>query len=270
MNYRHAYHAGNFADVHKHVALVAILLHLRKKGKPFAIIDTHAGGGLYDLAGPEAVKTNEAGEGIAKLRGAPVRTPALRCYLEIVDAFSDRYPGSPLIAAQLLRERDRLIAIEKHPKEFERLRRALAPFRHAHAVCADGYRQLNALLPPPERRGLVLLDPAYEDPDEMETLATAFAGAYRRFPTGIFLIWHPLKVKSRIEAFAGELRSAGPLKLLSLTIDVDHTDSSGDRLSASGMFVVNPPHGLDVEMEAASAEILPLLARGAGASAKVD
>jgi 23S rRNA (adenine2030-N6)-methyltransferase len=270
MNYRHAYHAGNFADVHKHMALVAILLHLRKKDKPFAIIDTHAGGGLYDLAGPEAAKTNESGDGIAKLRGVPMQTPALRHYLEIVDGFGpDRYPGSPLIAAQLLRERDRLIAIEKHPEEFESLRRALTSFRNAHAVCGDGYRQLNALLPPAERRGLILLDPSYEDAGETEALASAFANAYRRFPTGIFLIWHPLKMKSKIETFAGELRSAARLKLLSLTIDVDQADSSGDRLSASGVLVVNPPHALDLEMEAASAEILPPLARGAGASATV-
>jgi 23S rRNA (adenine2030-N6)-methyltransferase len=270
MNYRHAYHAGNFADVHKHVALVAVLLHLRKKDKPFAIIDTHAGAGLYDLAGPEAAKTSEAEDGIAKLRSTKVQTPALRHYLEIVDAFPGRYPGSPLIAARLLREQDRLIAIEKHPEEFETLRRALAPFCNAHAVRGDGYRKLSALVPPPERRGLILLDPSYEDPDEMEVLASALLDAYRRFPTGIFLIWHPLKAKARIEAFAGELRSAALLKLLSLTIDVDKVDSSGDRLSASGALVINPPQGLDVEMEAASAEILHRLARGAGASAKAD
>jgi 23S rRNA (adenine2030-N6)-methyltransferase len=270
MNYRHAYHAGNFADVHKHVTLVAVLLHLRRKEKPFAVIDTHAGCGLYDLAGPEAAKTSESGDGIAKLRGVSTETPALRHYLEIVEGFGpDRYPGSPLIAARLLRERDRLIVVEKHPDEFETLRHVLAPFRNARAVCGDGYWQLTALLPPAEGRGLILLDPSYEDPGEMEALASAFGNAYRRFPTGIFLIWHPQKVKSKIETFAGELRSAAPLKLLSLTIDVDQADSSGKRLSASGVLVVNPPHGLDLEMEAASAEILPLLARGAGASATV-
>jgi 23S rRNA (adenine2030-N6)-methyltransferase len=272
MNYRHAYHAGNFADVHKHVALVAVLLHLRKKDKPFAVIDTHAGAGLYDLSGAEAPKTAEASKGIAKLRSVPARTSAFRRYLEIANALGpEHYPGSPLIAAKLLRQQDRLIAIEKHPEEFSALRFSLARFGNARAISGDGYTQLDALLPPPERRGLVFIDPPYEAADETEQLAQSLARAYRRFATGIYLVWQPLKFAAEVYALAGELETAGPMNLLSLTIDVGvATADSADRLHAAGLLVINPPYGFDVEMESAGAEFLPLLQQGPGARTAVE
>jgi 23S rRNA (adenine2030-N6)-methyltransferase len=271
MNYRHAYHAGNFADVHKHVALVAILRHLKKKEAPFAIIDTHAGRGAYDLSGEESVRSGEAGEGIARLSDYSPFNPALVTYLECVRAVGPlRYPGSPLIAAMLLRPQDRLVAMEKHAEEFEGLHNALTPAANARAILADGYARLPLLVPPPERRGLILVDPPYEDAQEMQKIANAFAQAYRRFTTGIYFIWYPLKSAAPADALAGELKSAGAGKLLSLCIDVGRkSDDPPGRLSASSLLVANPPYGFAAEMEAAQAELLPLLARGAEARSTV-
>ncbi|MBI3675416.1 MAG: 23S rRNA (adenine(2030)-N(6))-methyltransferase RlmJ [Proteobacteria bacterium] len=269
MNYRHSYHAGNFADVLKHVALVSTLLHLRKKDKPFAVIDTHAGRGLYDLGGAEAEKTGEAEFGIERLRGLATGNAALSTYLDIAKSFgADRYPGSPLIAERLLRTGDRLVAVEKHPEEFAALSAVL---KGAKPVRADGYERLPALLPPPERRGLILIDPPYEAPDEFEQLARAFASAYRRFATGIYLLWYPLKARQDIDSLGGELRHAGATRLLALTLDVGkQTNAPDERLSSAGLFVVNPPFGFDVEMRGAMEEILPLLRQGPKASARVD
>jgi 23S rRNA (adenine2030-N6)-methyltransferase len=269
MNYRHAFHAGNFADVLKHVALVSVLLHLRKKETPFAVIDTHAGRGLYDLAGSEAGRTGEAADGIVKLMSHVSANAALSAYLDIAGSFGwNRYPGSPLIAERLLRPSDRLVAIEKHPEEFAALAKVLARGR---AVEGDGYERLPALLPPLERRGLILIDPPYEAPGEFEDLARAFATAYRRFATGIYLLWYPLKARAEIDALAGELRIAGAAKLLALTLDVGkRAGAAGERLSSTGLFVVNPPFGFDAEMRGALEEILPLLRQGPSASARVD
>lgn len=270
MNYRHTFHAGNFGDVHKHVALVCVLLHLRKKEKPFVVIDTHAGRGSYDLSGPEAQRTGESATGIDAIRGLRPKSDALKTYLEIVRGFGENmHPGSPLIAVKLLRSKDRLIAIEKHADEFAALARLLNAYPRASAVEADGYARLSALLPPPERRGAILIDPPYEAGDEFETLAHAFAAAYRRFATGIFLLWFPMKLQAQVEALAGELRNAGATKLLQCTIDVGQLADEG-RLSAAGLLVANPPFGFDAEMRTASNEILPFLQQGAGANATTD
>ncbi len=247
MNYRHAYHAGNFADVMKHTALVAVLLHLRKKEAGFAVIDTHAGRGLYDLSSAEAEKTGEAKDGITRLDGNAPPTDILSAYLDIVRSFGPRYyPGSPLIAARLLRPQDRLVAIEKHPTEHEGLAAALKPFGKAHAVCADGYVQLSALLPPPERRCVVLIDPPFEAEDEFAQLSKAFSTAQRRFANAIMLIWFPIKTKNDAHALSGELLTRGATKLLRLELDVGaHTQG---RLRQAGLLVVNPPYGFDMQM----------------------
>ncbi|MFL6688924.1 MAG: 23S rRNA (adenine(2030)-N(6))-methyltransferase RlmJ [Alphaproteobacteria bacterium] len=272
MNYRHAYHAGNFADVHKHVALVAILLHLRRKESPFAVIDTHAGAGLYDLSAEAAQRTREAGNGIALLRGHAAQSPALAEYLKIADGVgAQRYPGSPPLAARLLRPQDRLIAVEKHADEYPALRIALSPFANARPIAGDGYLQLPTLLPPAERRGVVLIDPPYEEEDELQRIAKMFGDNYRRFTNGIYLIWQPLKDVSSADALAGELRNAGATKVLSLAFDVGRApgDPAG-KLSASGLLIVNPPYGFDGEMRATAAEILPLLRRGTDARTRVE
>jgi len=272
LNYRHAYHAGNFADVVKHVALVAALAHLKKKDKPFRVIDTHAGRGLYDLAGVEAGKTGEAQSGIARLGAIADASPALQAYFAIARGFgAARYPGSPLIAAKALRPGDTLVAIEKHPEEQAALAAALAPFANAKAVLGDGYERLAALLPPPERRGLVLIDPPYEAADEFDRVAAAFAAAHRRFATGIYLLWLPVKRQVDADALAGEILHAGATRLMLLTLDVGRApDAEPGRLSAAGLLVVNPPFGFAPEMRDVLAILEKQLAQGPGASARVQ
>ena len=274
MNYRHAYHAGNFADVLKHAALTALLLHLRKKEAPFAVIDTHAGRGVYDLGSPEATKTCEAEEGIARLLGTDPPSGVLRPYAEIVKTFGPgRYPGSPLIAARLLRGHDRLMAIEKHPEEHAVLAAALKPMRQAPAILSDGYRELAKLVPPHERRGLVLIDPPYEDENEFAIAAQALIAAHRRFATGIFVLWYPVKDRTAVEAAIGELLNVGIPRLLRVELDIglaaDDADDA-ERLSAAGLLVVNPPFGFAAEMEIAGAYLADRLKRGAMARFRVE
>jgi 23S rRNA (adenine2030-N6)-methyltransferase len=269
MNYRHAYHAGNFADVMKHTALVAVLLHLRKKQAPFAVIDTHAGRGLYDLSGTEAGKTGEARQGIASLGDAPAGNEVLQTYLDTARSFgSGTYPGSPLIAAHLLRPQDRLVAIEKHPEECEALTTALKPFRKTRAVCADGYERLVALLPPQERRGAILIDPPFEAPDEFAQMADALGNALRRFATGIYLLWFPIKTKSDADALSGEVLARGATKLLRLQLDVGA--SAEGRLTQTGLLIVNPPYGFDAQMREALSALAAPLGRGRPAQWSVE
>ena len=269
MNYRHAYHAGNFADVMKHTALVAVLLHLRKKQAPFAVIDTHAGRGLYDLSGTEAGKTGEARQGIASLGDAPAGNEVLQTYLDTARSFgSGTYPGSPLIAAHLLRPQDRLVAIEKHPEECEALTTALKPFHKTRAVCADGYERLAVLLPPPERRGAILIDPPFEAPDEFAQMADALGNALRRFATGIYLLWFPIKTKSDADALSGEVLARGAAKLLRLQLDVGA--SAEGRLTQTGLLIVNPPYGFDAQMREALSALAAPLGRGRPAQWSVE
>jgi 23S rRNA (adenine2030-N6)-methyltransferase len=271
VNYRHAYHAGNFADVIKHVALVAILLRLKKKDKPFRVIDTHGGRGLYDLSGSEAVRTGEAKEGIARIRDLS-GPQTLQTYLDLTRILgAGRYPGSPLIAARLLRPDDRLIAIEKHPEEFAELKKTLAIFATTRVVEADGYERLTALLPPPERRGLVLIDPPYESDDEFERGANALIEAQRKFATGIYMLWFPIKSAAAANAFAGEVANTGVSKLLRIDIDLG-TQPKGDkeRLSAAGLLIVNPPFGFAEEMRQIARILAPSLGRDGPAAITVN
>ncbi|HEX4080808.1 MAG TPA: 23S rRNA (adenine(2030)-N(6))-methyltransferase RlmJ [Rhizomicrobium sp.] len=266
MNYRHAFHAGNFADVIKHVALVAVLLHLRRKEKPFCVIDTHAGAGLYDLGGAEAARTGEAKQGIAQLCGITADAHAqgaLAIYLDCVNRDGvDRYPGSPLIAARLLRPQDRLVAIEKHPQAAAALRAALAEFRNARAVEGDGYERLPGLLPPPERRGVVLIDPPFEEEDEFTRAADAVLRAHRRFATGIYLLWYPVKSRTGADAFCGEVSTRGVAPLLRIEIDTGLAPGAEkQRLGAAGLLVLNPPFQFDSEMQRVAAILAPRLGR---------
>ena len=270
MNYRHAYHAGNFADIAKHLALVAVLLHLRKKEKPFFVLDTHGGRGRYDLGAGEAARTGEAAAGIGRLlplAGEGDRPAALKTYLDLVAREgAGHYPGSPLLAARLLRPQDRLVAVEKHPEDVAALMAALAPFDNARAIAGDGYGRLSTLLPPKERRGLILIDPPYEAPDEFEQAAAALKAACRRFATGIYLLWFPIKSPAAADAFCGEALAAGIAKALRIDITLAARPQDGKpRLTAAGLLVVNPPFGLDAEMRAAAA----LLASAVGARLEV-
>jgi 23S rRNA (adenine2030-N6)-methyltransferase len=254
MNYRHGYHAGNFADVVKHITLVAILDYLKKKDTPFSVIDTHAGRGAYDLAGEQAAKTGEAQNGIAALRGLPGEG-SLGTYLKL--AGGKRYPGSPLIAAQLLRTQDRLVAIEKHPEEAALLRETLAPFRTAAAEQADGHARLLKLLPPPSRRGLVVIDPPFEAADEFEQLAQTLRAAVARFATGIYLVWYPVKSEAQANGFLGEVLASGDVtKALTINTIIPVPDG---KLGAAGLLVINPPYGLAAQMRQVAQAIAPRL-----------
>jgi len=258
VNYRHGYHAGNFADVVKHVALVAILAHLKKKDTAFWVVDSHAGRGVYDLAGDQALRTGEAQNGVARLHGLVADMPeALSIYLSLVREGGDlAYPGSPLITAKLLRPQDRLVAMEKHPEEFAGLKEVLAPFRNATCENADGYVRLLKLLPPPSRRGLVLIDPPFESPDEFPAAAMAVCDAYRKFATGNYLIWYPIKSPAEARGFLGEVLAGGIAKALTMEIKVKAPQGKLDR---AGLLVINPPYGFETQMHAAVSRLAPCL-----------
>jgi len=179
------------------------------------------------------------------------------------------YPGSPMIAARLLRSQDRLIAIEKHEEECAALGEALRPLRKARAACADGYERLNTLLPPAERRGVVLIDPPYEVPDEFQKAARALANAHRRFATGIYMLWYPIKSAADADALCGEVKAAGINKALRIELDVGPANERPDGLHATGLLVVNPPYQFDTEMDAVLKLLTAQLGRTASASGRL-
>src|SRR6267142_6995722 len=210
MNYRHAFHAGGFADVIKHIVLVRILTYLQDKPAAFRVIDTHAGAGVYDLTSDEARRGGEWLTGIARVmqaRFSETTLPLLLPYLDIVRAFNPQaalgtYPGSPLIARALLRPQDRLTACEVEPKARKRLIEALRRDTQARVVDLDGWVALPAFVPPKERRGLVMIDPSYEQKDEFERLAMGFAQAFAKWPTGSYLLWYPVKSRRATDSLA--------------------------------------------------------------------
>jgi 23S rRNA (adenine2030-N6)-methyltransferase len=256
----------------KHTALVAVLVHLRKKETAFAVIDAHAGRGLYELSSIEAKKTGEADGGILRVLAETDLPETLAQYRDIVRGFGDgRYPGSPLIAAKLLRRQDRLVAIEKHAQESATLASSLAAAKRARVIEGDYRTQLKSLLPPPERRGVVLIDPPYEAESEFIEAARAVIQSWRRFATGIYLLWYPAKHRASVDAAAGELLTAGISSLLRLELDIDAPQASSEPgrappMSATGLLVVNPPYGFHAQMSVILRTLTTLLGRGPGAS----
>ena len=278
MNYRHAFHAGNFADVLKHAVLARILTHLADKATAFRVIDTHAGAGLYDLAAEPATRTAEWRDGIGRLMAAdlPVDIRALLApYLAAVAAANPggalrRYPGSPLIALDLMRPQDRLVACELEPGAAASLAANLRRDARARAVKIDGWVALNAYLPPKERRGVVLIDPPYEEKHEFARLADALGTARRKWATGIFLLWYPIKERAGPDRLAAALRRGATSKLAAkvLRAEIEWSGVAG-RLSGAGLVVVNPPWRLADEL----ARLLPTLRSvlgTAGGRANVD
>jgi 23S rRNA (adenine2030-N6)-methyltransferase len=257
MNYAHDFHAGNFADVFKHIFLTRILLYLAQKPAPFRFIETHAGSGLYDLAGPEAARGGEWRAGVLRLLSGPL-DPAprelIQPYVDIVaplvGAKTPSYPGSPLIASASMRRQDRLIACELHPGAFERLQANLRADRRAKAIQIDGYVGLNAFIPPVERRGLVLIDPPFEDADELGRLAQALPAAARKWASGIFMLWHPVKDRAAADAFVDALgrgfAASGVATVLRLEIAVGAAEARAP-LARCGMIIGNPPFSLEAE-----------------------
>jgi 23S rRNA (adenine2030-N6)-methyltransferase len=280
MNYQHAFHAGNFADVHKHVVLTLILQHLRSKPAAFCVIDTHAGAGRYDLLGPEAARAGEWRNGIARV--FPVRQSRadaaggareqLAPYLDIIASLNPGgelrlYPGSPLIVKALLRPQDRLIACELEPRAAGSLQTALRGEARAKVLPLDGWVGLNANVPPKERRGLVLIDPPYEKTDDFDRLSGAFARAHRKWPTGLYLLWYPIKTREAADALARRLRRSGMAKIMRCELLVGEPRADAG-LVGSGLILANPPYPLESELEV----VLPILTRlfGPGGSHRLD
>ncbi len=277
MNYRHAFHAGNFADVFKHTILIGLLEALRAKPGAFCYVDTHAGRGLYDLRGDEATRTGESDEGIDRLLAADDLPAALRDYVERVRAGGAEdgdgelvaYPGSPLLARPLLREQDRAILCELQPEEAAALRTALRGDPRMAVHQRDGYAALKALLPPPQKRGLVLVDPPFEaQGGEYTAIQKALEEAFRRWPNAIYAIWYPIKKRETIVPFHRWLRNApGDVLVAELLI---HPDHSPLRLNGCGMAMVNTPWQFDQSIEAWLPTAKYLLTTDDGGEARLD
>jgi 23S rRNA (adenine2030-N6)-methyltransferase len=267
VNYRHAFHAGNFADVVKHAVLARIVAHLKEKPAAFRVIDTHAGAGIYDLAGPEASRTGEWREGIGKLvaaRLAPAVRDLLASYLDAVAAFNGEalkvYPGSPALAQRWLRPQDRLIACEREPNAVRALAARTRGDNRVKTIAIDGYTALNAHVPPKERRGVVLIDPPFEQADESDRLAQALAGAHRKWPTGIYSLWYPIKDTRETEGFARRFARLGIGRMLRAELTLP---AKGDeRLRGSGLILVNPPWRLETELGVLLPALADVLAAG--------
>ncbi|RUV30490.1 MULTISPECIES: 23S rRNA (adenine(2030)-N(6))-methyltransferase RlmJ [unclassified Mesorhizobium] len=255
MNYRHAYHAGNFADVVKHVVLSRLVEYLKQKDKAFRVIDTHAGIGRYDLSSTEAQKTGEWQGGISRLFDAALDAPAaslLAPYLEAVRSLNsegglNKYPGSPLIARHLMRKQDRLSAIELHRQDAAKLRALFAGDFQTRVIELDGWLALRAHLPPKEKRGLVLVDPPFEEECEFDRLVDGLRKAHKRWPGGIYALWYPVKDRKAVIAFRKALVQSGVPKLLDIGFEI-RPPSAEPSLDGSGMVVVNPPFTLEREL----------------------
>ncbi len=276
MNYRHAFHAGSFADVMKHALLVRILVHLGRKPAPFRVIDTHAGIGRYDLAGPEAERTEEWRTGIGRLDDpfAPEVEDLLGPFRAVVAAVRSRhgptaYPGSPAILRELLRRDDRAILIEKHPADGALLSERFNAVRNLKVLEGDGWAALGGLIPPPERRGLVLIDPPYEEPDELSRSVPRLVAASRRWPTGTFALWYPVKLAAEVDGFAKALAADLAAPMLRLELLVERADDPR-RLNGSGLMVIHPPWTLAVEAEILMPALAERLGRGPGAGFRVE
>ncbi len=272
MNYRHAFHAGSFSDVLKHAVLARILVHLKRKEAPFRFIDTHAGAGRYDLSGDEARRSPEWREGIARILMARPPAPVgelLRSYLQAVGPHDAEgrpvaYPGSPAIAQTLMRAQDRIALCEANPDEREALIAALGRDRRLSIVSTDGYVALNAYLPPKERRGLVLIDPPFEAPDEPARVEEALARALRKWPTGIYLAWRPIREPAADRHFLNNVAALGAPNILRIELDVGIAPVGvhGQRpLTRAGLLIVNPPHPLFDEARILTPWLARLLAR---------
>lgn len=263
-SYRHAFHAGNHADVLKHAVLVHILDHFNQKPTPYWVIDTHAGAGIYDLDDEWARKKDESAEGIARLE-TEVSAPALvQRYREAVAAFNPegdmrRYPGSPWLALEAMRDDDRLRLFEMHPSEIDVLRRNLARHergrtRQVTVAQADGFEGIKALLPPPTRRGMVIIDPSYEDKLDYRRSLTAIEEGLKRFATGCFALWYPLVQRKEVQHLTRALERLDVV-WVNAALKVCRPASDGFGLHGSGMFVINPPWTLHAALQ----EALPWL-----------
>jgi 23S rRNA (adenine2030-N6)-methyltransferase len=261
MNYRHAYHAGNFADAFKHIVLVALIKAMSRKDKPFCFLDTHAGIGIYDLMATAAKKSGEADSGITKIYNAPNPPALIQDYLACVAQFNELtpdqlryYPGSPGFARRLLRPQDKMVLTELHEDDWQSLKKNFPHYKQVAIHHQDGYQALKAFLPPKERRGLTLIDPPYEKPNELTTVVTALAEAVTRFATGVFALWYPIKDSRSLTKLHHAFQNKLPYPLLITELCI-YPETLGTELNGCGMLIVNPPWQLHETIQ----EILPWL-----------
>lgn len=273
MNYRHIYHAGNFADVFKHIIVTRIVDYLKRKPQAFRVIDTHAGIGLYDLDREEAQKTGEWRHGVARFFNQPFdeKTRSLLApWLATLQHFNPdgllhNYPGSPMLVRHLLRKQDRLTAVELHETDYETLSRLFAGDYQTRVLHLDGWLALGAHMPPKEKRGLVLVDPPFEESGEFERLVSGLEKAVRRFAGGVYALWYPVKDYKAVEHFVRQLRASGIARILRLELRV-RAPSPAPRLDGSGMIIINPPYTLAQEMTALAPVLLERLGEDKGAN----
>ncbi|QRI64664.1 23S rRNA (adenine(2030)-N(6))-methyltransferase RlmJ [Shinella sp. PSBB067] len=276
MNYRHIYHAGNFADVLKHAVLARLVTYMQGKDKAFRMLDTHAGIGLYDLSSEEAQKTGEWRDGIGRLLEGDMPAPVaaiLEPYLKVIQELNPQgglthYPGSPKLARMLFRPQDRLSAMELHPDDYETLHRLFDGDFQSRITHLDGWLSLGAHLPPKEKRGIVLVDPPFEIEGEYERLVDGLEKAVRRFAGGVYCLWYPLKKNAPIAAFHKALKETGIAKMLCAELSV-RSDRETTGLTGSGLIVVNPPFTLKQELEVLLPFLKERLAQDRFAAARV-
>jgi 23S rRNA (adenine2030-N6)-methyltransferase len=284
MQYRHSFHAGNFADVHKHIALLQLVEALQKKAKGFLFLDTHAGEGLYDFNGADARHGAEGDAGIRRLEAAIGRAgdglhPAIRLYVQVVDRIRrahgnsrQLYPGSPLLAASRLRDVDQAICVESQPQVARALQRAMersAPLlsMNPRVTAGDGYNEVKSQLPPQLRRGLTLIDPPYESANEEQQVSAALLAGLERFETGVFAVWYPIKKQHDTDLWLARVIRGVQRPVLAAELCVSPPDHSAG-LNGSGMLVVNPPWRFDSDAGEWQAQLHDLLGGTGGASVR--
>jgi len=270
VKYRHGFHAGNFADVLKHLVLLEVLKALRRKSAAFFVLDTHAGRGAYELPPPDTEPQAEYRSGIGRLLDAATEVPSIGEYLALVRRLGGtgkraagllRYPGSPRIITSQLRQQDRAAFFERNAPDAATLQRSLHAYRNVNVQCANGYNALRSHLPPLERRGLVFIDPPYEPPEaEFTRVLDALREGWRRWASGIYALWHPIKRRGAIESFHSRLKATGIRRILCAELGI-YPDDSRVSLNGCGMVIVNPPFRLKDSLE----EALPALHAALGA-----
>ncbi|CAA7612427.1 Ribosomal RNA large subunit methyltransferase J [Magnetospirillum sp. SS-4] len=268
MNYRHAYHAGNFADVMKHSILAQVVEALKRKDTPFFALDTHAGIGAYDLMAEAAGKTGEYLDGIAKVMDRPDPPAGMEAYLRVIRAWNTdgtprRYPGSPELLRALMRPADRLALVELHPEDVCLLRSRFAGDRRVGVHHLDGHAAAKGLLPPAERRGLVLIDPPFEVRDEFDRLRLTLRRIRRLWPGGIILAWYPIKGREPVRRFHDAIREEGGSRTLAVELLI-RPDDDPFRLNGSGLVVVNPPWRLEDALDESLEWLARVVAPGSG------
>lgn len=253
LSYRHSYHAGNHADVLKHIVLTLCINSLKEKEKPFLYLDTHSGAGRYLLQSEHSEKTGEYLSGINLIWQQSETPELLNTYLSVLKRYNPfdnlkYYLGSPLIAKQLLREQDKINLTELHPTDYPLLRQEFSKDKRARVLREDGFSQLKSKLPPESRRGIVLIDPSYEIKDDYQKIPKALLEAYKRFATGIYLIWYPVVSRTQTQKMIDEIVNLGIKKISQFEFAIK-PDNNQKGMTASGMIVINPPWKLQQQMQ---------------------